>query len=319
MSRFQIVFMGTPEFACPSLEALINGPDKVLAVVTQPDRPRGRGRQITPSPVKTLAMKNGIEVLQPQKVREPGFPEKLAALRPDLLVVVAYGQILPQVILDIPQIMPVNIHGSLLPAYRGAAPIQWSILNGEKETGITIMRMDTGMDTGPMLLKEAIEIGENEPFGSLYQRLSLLGANLLMKSLEMLSNHCLTQTPQPKDGISTAPPIKPEMSQINWYLPAQKVFCQIRAFDPAPGASTILNGQKIKLFTPELSLTIPKDSTRPGEILAVEKNGLHIACAQGSSISVKEILIPGRKRMSVSDIMRGSQFFVPGDLCISLA
>jgi methionyl-tRNA formyltransferase len=179
MNSYKIVFMGTPEFAVPALKALMEGPNQVVAVVTQPDRPKGRGRKLIPSPIKVLAEKAGIAVLQPEKARSPEFLSQVLDLAPDLLVVAAYGQILPQELLDIPRIMPINVHGSLLPEYRGAAPIQWAIIQGDTKSGITIMEMDAGMDTGPMLLQKALTIGPEETFGELYERMAGLGAGLL--------------------------------------------------------------------------------------------------------------------------------------------
>lgn len=315
MARFRIVFMGTPEFACPSLEALTHGPDEIVCVVTQPDKPRGRGRHISPCPVKSLATQKGLDVLQPAKARQSDFIDQIKALQPDLLVVAAYGQILPQALLDVPTIMPINVHGSLLPAYRGAAPIQWAILNGERETGITIMRMDAGMDTGAMLLKEAVEIGLDETYGGLYQRLSILGARILMQALELIDQRQLTETPQPLEGVILAPPIKPEMAKIDWTLPASKLACQIRAFDPSPGAFTYLCGQKIKLFTPKALAS--HERTIAGKVISTGRDGMVIACGDGA-VLVKEVLLPGKKRMSVADVLRGKAFCAVGDICQSI-
>lgn len=315
MARFRIVFMGTPEFACPSLEALTNGPDEIVCVVTQPDKPRGRGRHISPCPVKSLAIQKGLEVVQPVKVRQPDFIDQIKALQPDLLVVAAYGQILSQALLDVPKIMPINVHGSLLPAYRGAAPIQWAILNGESETGITIMRMDAGMDTGAMLLKEAVKIGLDETCGELYQRLSLIGARLLIQALELIEQGRLTETPQPLEGVILAPPIKPEMARIDWTLSASKIACQIRAFDPSPGAFTYLCNQKVKLFTPKVLDSYER--TISGKVVSIERDGMVIACADGA-VLVREVLLPGKKRMPVADVFRGKAFCAAGDVCQSI-
>lgn len=302
--RFRIVFMGTPVFAVPSLKALVEGPDAVLAVVTQPDRPRGRGRRVVPSPVKEFALASGIPVLQPERARDPGFITEVAALEPDLLVVAAYGQILPPALLHVPRIMPINVHGSLLPAYRGAAPIQWAIMNCEKETGITIMRMDAGMDTGPMLLSRAIGIGPDETFGELYLRMSDLGARLLREALDLMGDDRLTEISQPEEGITYAPPIRPETACIDWTLPSERIACLIRAMDPEPGAHTLLEGKRIRLFRPFIIEEGKVVSAVPGEIVRADDAGLFIATGEGI-VGVREILYPGKKRLRAGDFLRG--------------
>jgi len=300
--RYRIVFMGTPEFAVPSLNALLEGPDDVVCVVTQPDRPRGRGRKLVPSPVKEVAQKNGIAVLQPERAREPGFVAEMKRLGPDLLVVAAYGQILSQELLDVPSIMPVNVHGSLLPKYRGAAPIQWAIMEGEKETGITIMKMDAGMDTGPILLQRGLKIGPEETFGELYERMAHLGAELIMEALEKLKTSELVPIPQPEEGVSLAPPISRQMAHIDWELPAQKVSNLIRALDPKPGAYTYLEGNRIRLFRP---VAIEGGADKPpGTLLSLSDKGIEIATGKGS-VLIREIHWPGKKRLSVANFLRG--------------
>jgi len=250
MNSYRIVFMGTPEFAVPALKALIEGPNRVVAAVTRPDRPRGRGRKLSPSPIKVLAERAGIAVLQPEETRSPEFLNQVRDLAPDLLVVAAYGLILPQELLDIPRIMPVNVHGSLLPRYRGAAPIQWAIIQGDTGTGITIMEMDAGMDTGPILLQETLTIGPEETFGELYERMAELGAGLLVQALEELHKGTLKPRPQPEEDASYAPPIKPEMARLDWSQPAMRISCMVRALDPRPGAYTLWNGQRLRLYRP---------------------------------------------------------------------
>jgi len=303
--RFKIIFMGTPEFAVPALDSLIKGPDEIVAVVTQPDKPKGRGRKLLPSPIKKLAQKHEITLFQPVRVSEKEFIEKIRSLEPDLFVVCAFGQILPQKLLDIPKIMPINIHGSLLPKYRGAAPIQWAILNGETETGITIMKMDAGMDTGPMLLKRSLKISNDMTFGQLSDEMAQLGASALMEALDLLENGKLKEIPQPDDGISYAPPIKKEQLHINWKEPARVVQCQIRAFDPKPGAYTIFDGERIRLFNPH----IEERDGQAGEVLEVSPKGILIGCGTGS-ICIKEIQWPGRKRLKVEDFLRGKSIQV---------
>lgn len=301
--RFQIVFMGTPDFAVPALEMLIRGPDEILAVVSQPDRPRGRGRKLMPTPIKETALKAGIRVYQPNRVREPEFLDELKALGPDLIVVAAFGQILPQVLLNIPKIMPINIHGSLLPKYRGAAPIQWAIINGEKETGITIMKMDAGMDTGPMLLKGVIPIGSEETMGELSNRMSELGAQLLSEALERLEKDLLREEIQPEEGVTYAPPIKKEQYRIDWNLPAERIHCIIRAFDPKPGAFTIYDGQRVRLYR---SLIVQAETTgqEPGTMIKASSDAIKVACGKGI-LGIRQIQWPGKKRLDVEAFLRG--------------
>ena len=295
--------MGTPDFAVPALEMLIEGPDEILAVVSQPDRPRGRGRRLMPTPVKETAMKAGIRVYQPDRVREPEFLDKLKALGPDLIVVAAFGQILPQALLDIPKIMPINIHGSLLPKYRGAAPIYWAMINGEKETGITIMKMDAGMDTGPMLLKGSIPIGSEETLGELFGRMSKLGAQLLSEALEKLHKGLLREEVQPEEGVTYAPPIKKEQFRIDWNLPAERIHCIIRAFDPKPGAFTIYNGQRVRLYSP-LIVQAEASGREPGTVTRASADAIEIACGKGI-LGIRQIQWPGRKRLDVEAFLRG--------------
>ncbi len=299
---YRIVFMGTPEFAVPSLKALFDGPDEVIAAVTQPDRPRGRGKKMLPSPVKVIAHEAGIPVFQPEKARSAAFIDEIKTLAPDLLVVVAYGQILPKALLDVPRVMPINVHGSLLPGYRGAAPIQWAILNGEKETGISIMQMDTGMDTGPALLKESTPIGAGETFESLSERLSVIGARLLVKAIEMLKNKRLTPVPQSDEGVSYAPPITPKMAEIDWTRPATYIDRLIRAFDPRPGAYTFWEGERLKLFSPTV---IPAcEDARPGTVISTDGNGILITTGDGCLL-IRELFLQGKKRLPAAEFLRG--------------
>ncbi len=302
--RFSIVFMGTPEFAVPALDTLIQGPDRVLAVVSQPDRPRGRGRKLLPTPVKERALEAGIQVFQPKKVREPEFLERLKALEPDLIVVAAFGQILPQALLDIPKIMPINIHGSLLPRYRGAAPIQWALINGEKETGITIMKMDAGMDTGPMLLKGTLEIGEDETFGQLVRRMSELGARLLAEALTKLEQGTLKEEIQPDEGITYAPPIKKEQYHIDWSQPAERIHGIIRAFDPRPGAYTLYQGQRLRLYSPVVLDNHGAAGQEPGTVIEASSRAIEVACGQGV-LGIRQVQWPGKKRLDVESFLRG--------------
>ncbi|MGQ9499873.1 MAG: methionyl-tRNA formyltransferase [Dissulfurimicrobium sp.] len=300
--NYKIVFMGTPSFAVPSLMALLQGPDEVVAVVTQPDRPSGRGKKNIPGPVKIAAQNAGIPVLQPENVRSPDFISILKAVSPDILVVVAYGQILPQAVLDIPRIMSINVHGSLLPKYRGAAPIQWAILNGEEETGISIMQMDAGMDTGPVLLKEKIHIGTDETAGSLAERLSILGAEALMKVISMLKNNTAVPVQQPEEGISYAPPFKPDAARIDWTRSAKDIHRFIRAFDPKLGAYTLMEGKRLKLFRPRIIDGCEK--ALPGTVIKADEDGIAVATGHGCLL-IHELLLAGKKRLSAAEFLRG--------------
>jgi methionyl-tRNA formyltransferase len=299
---YRIIFMGTPAFAVPSLMSLLQGPDEVVAVVTQPDRPSGRGKKDMPGPVKIAAQNAGIPVLQPERVRSPDFIEVLKTASPDLLVVVAYGQILPQAVLDVPRIMPINVHGSLLPKYRGAAPIQWAILNGEKETGISIMQMDAGMDTGPVLLEKMIPIGMDDTAGGLIERLSVLGAEALMQAISMLKNNTAVAVQQPEEGINYAPPLKPDAARIDWTRSAKEIHCLIRAFDPKPGAYTSLGGERLKLFRP--SIMDGCEKAVPGTVINADENGITIATGDGCLI-IHELFLAGKKRLPAAEFLRG--------------
>ena len=295
--------MGTPEFAVPALKALADSRHDICAVVSQPDRKKGRGRKVVPTPVRVAAEGAGLQVLQPEKVREPEFLDIARELAPELLVVAAFGQILPQALLDIPSIMPINIHGSLLPALRGAAPIQWAIINGLERTGITIMEMDAGMDTGPMLLQEGLDMGPDETFGSLYQRMAELGAGLIVKALDLLAEGKLEPVPQPEHGITMAPPIKKEMAHVDWQKPAGEIHCLIRAMDPSPGAYTMWKGQRLRIYRPEIAET-DASGAAPGTVCAVEKDRVTVACGKGC-LALGELQWPGKKRLECAEFLRG--------------
>lgn len=301
-ARFKIVFMGTPEFSVPALKRLMDGPDDIVAVVTQPDRPRGRGRKLVPSPVKVVAQEANLQVYQPEKVGNPEFVKVLQELTPDLFVVCAFGQILPQRVLDVPKIMPINIHGSLLPKYRGAAPIQWAILNGDQETGITIMKMDAGMDTGPMLLKRSLKIDDSTTFGQLSHDMAILGADALMEALDLLERGELQEQVQPEEGVTYAPPIKKEQLKIDWNKSNWQIHCQIRAFDPRPGAWTMVEDNRVRFFSPQL-LDGDSDS-EPGTLLEVGPERLVVSCGKGL-LGIGQVQWPGKKRLNVSEFLRG--------------
>ena len=317
-----IVFMGTPDFAKESLKAIYEAGYNILAVVTNPDKPKGRGMKLIPSPVKEYALEKNLKIYQPLKVRNNiEFLDKIKNLKPDVICVVAYGKILPKELLDIPRLGCINVHGSLLPQYRGAAPIQWAVLNGDKETGITTMYMDVGMDTGDMVLKEKVEIGENETTGELWDRLSKIGANLLVKTLKQIEDGI---APREKQGenFTLAPMLSKEMAKINWdEMDAIKIKNLVRGLNPIMGAYSNLDGKKVKFWKvnvvsvndlikkfPELEeYTYRIKGLAPGTVLfSDEKNGLYIN-ANGGIIEVLEIQGENAKKMSINDYLRGNK------------
>jgi len=301
----KILFLGTSEFARPSLEILLRSPHQVAAVVTQPDRPKGRGQKLIPASLKTLALTKHIPVFQPEKIQEPLAVKCLRSLAPDLMVVVAYGQILPSSILSIPPRGCVNVHASLLPQYRGAAPIPRAILNGEKQTGVSTMLLDAGMDTGPILLTAATEIGLEDTAGTLHDRLSLMGADLLLKTITGSEKGLIIPRPQDHSQATYAPKIERELARINWPTPAVKLFNHLRAFDPWPGAFTTLNGRLLKLFHPLFPQEMEESPREvPGTISWVQAGDLGIATSHGY-LAVRELQLEGRPRMSVADFLRG--------------
>jgi len=297
-----LVFMGTPSFAAVILKNLLAGGWKVLGVVTQPDRARGRGRRVSPSPVKEVALERGLPVLQPASLKEPGFGEALRHLAPDLVVTAAYGRILPQRVLSLPPLGCFNVHASLLPAYRGAAPIPWALLRGEQETGITIFRMDKGMDTGDVLLARPLTIRPGETAGELTGRLALLACEILPEALELLIRGRAALVPQDHARATDAPPLTKEQGRIDWGLPAREICNRIRAFDPWPGAFTFLQEKKLNLWEAE---ALPRAGTgSPGEILAAAADGLQVKTGDGV-LRVLSLQIEGKKRMMVADFLRG--------------
>jgi len=299
----KIIFMGTPEFAVPTLEALVKDGQKVQAVVTQPDRPKGRGKRMTSPPVKLFALECGLDVLQPEKASDPGFCEVIRKKRPDLIIVVAFGQILRKGLLEIPPWGVINIHGSLLPAYRGAAPIQWAVLNNEKKTGLTVMRMDEGLDTGPMLFMEEVTIGEEETCGQLHDRLAHLAGGLMVRALRRMTEHPIQEHPQDHGLATYAPKLQRDMCIIDWDRSAPEVSSRIRAFDPRPGAVTLFEGVELRLFA---SRVVSKDRPHavPGRVFKGEGKGLHVETL-GGAVEAREIQAPGRKRLPAEEFLRG--------------
>jgi methionyl-tRNA formyltransferase len=304
----RIVFMGTPDFAVPSLQALIEGPNQVVTVVCQPDRQRGRGKVLSPPPVKVLAEQHGIPVLQPPSVRKEPFLEQLRELAPDLLVVVAYGKILPSALLQLPRLGAINVHGSLLPQYRGAAPIQWAVINGESETGITIMQLDEGMDTGDILLTVPVAIGPQETAGDLFDRLARLGGETLGPAIERLKQGQLTPQPQNHALASAAPMLTKEMGHLDWSLSATRLHCLIRGLDPWPSAYGFIEGKRYRFFNPEIVRY--KAAQPPGTLCRVDNQGLLIATGE-DSLLIREIQPEGKKRMEVATCLRGARL-APG-------
>lgn len=277
--------------------------EDVIAVITQPDKPRGRGQKLSPSPVKELALAHGLRVLQPVKLKDPGFMAALRELAPELMVVTAYGRILTHEMLALPTVGFLNVHASLLPKYRGAAPVNWALIRGEKETGVTIMWVTYEVDTGPIFLQDKVAIREEDNAGTLAARLAQRGAELLVEALELLRQGKAIRKPQPEEGATYAPPITPGMRRLNWNLPAEEVCGWIRGLDPRPGAYTFLRGQRLKLFGARLR-TSGNQSGAPGKVLGLQPDGLEIACGRGS-ITVKELQLAGHKRLPVADFQRG--------------
>jgi methionyl-tRNA formyltransferase len=293
-----LIFLGTPSFAVPTLEAIVAAGNRVLAVFTQPDRPKGRGGQVAASPVKETAFRLGLAVHQPERIRRPEVVEQLKQLNPDAMVVVGYGQIIPQSIIDIPRHGIINVHGSLLPKYRGAAPIQWAIANGEKRTGITTMRIDAGLDTGDMLLKWETEIGPEENALELGQRLATAGADLLVRTLRENP----TPVTQDPTEATLAPILKKEDGIIDWTWPAEKIFNRARGFLPWPGAYTSFRNQGFHIW--KARVADEAGSGHPGRLRALKKR-LLIDCGANTSLEAIEMQIEGRKRMPAEAFLNG--------------
>jgi methionyl-tRNA formyltransferase len=295
--------MGTPDFAVASLEALLKSDDSVVGVVTQPDRPKGRGQILTPSPVKLLAQRQQIPLLQPLKMKDPEFLQALAGWKPDLIAVAAFGRILTPTILSLPPRGCINVHGSLLPKYRGAGPIQWAIINGETETGITTMVMDEGMDTGAMLLQEAIPIAPDDTADTLSPRLAELGGRLLVETIARLKAGTLSPRPQDASQVTFAPLLKKEDGAIDWALPARILANRVRGLSPMPGAyTTVTGGDRWAIWR---ARAIPGSVTKPpGTIIAVTTDAIHVATGEGV-LAVTELQPTNSRRMAVSQYLPG--------------
>ncbi|MDI3465092.1 MAG: Methionyl-tRNA formyltransferase [Nitrospira sp.] len=312
----RIVFMGTPEFAVPSLEAILRSDNQVVGVVTQPDRPKGRGQQLVSSPVKLVAERTGIPILQPLKIRTPEFLQALSAWQPDLIAVAAYGRILPTPILRLPPMGCVNVHGSLLPKYRGAAPVQWAVINGETETGITTMLMDEGMDTGAMLLQEKLEISPEDTAGTLAPRLAELGARLLLDTLMQLKAGTLTPKKQDDGQATLAPILKKEDGLIDWTMSATVLANRVRGLSPWPGAFTFFGEERWNIWRAVSNVAAATD--KPGTIVAVNKQTIMVSTGDGL-LGIREIQTANSKRMSADQFLAGHRIPVGGQLGSSIA
>lgn len=300
----RIVFMGTPDFSVPTLEALVKAGHEVIGVVTQPDKPKGRGKAILMTPVKEKAIELGIPVYQPIKAREESFVQILRELNPDAMVVIAFGQILPKAILDIPKYGCINIHASLLPKYRGAAPLQWVVLDGEKETGITTMMMDVGMDTGDMLEKLMVSMDPKETYGSIHDKLSVLGGDLITSTLEKIESGEMVRIPQNEEETSYTKKITKAMGDIDWSMEAAVIERLIRGLNPWPSAYTEWNGKTLKIWEADVL-----DQDYPGicgEIVKVDKNSVFVKTG-GGTLALKSLQLQGKKRMDTDAFLRGYQ------------
>lgn len=299
----RIVFMGTPDFSVPALKALVEVGHEVAAVVTQPDRPRGRGKELQMTPVKVQALAYGIPVYQPEKVKDPAFVEILRNLQPEVIVVIAFGQILSRDILDLPPYGCINIHASLLPKYRGAAPIQWAVIDGEKETGVTTMMMDVGLDTGDMLEKTVIPLDPKETGGSLFDKLSQAGGPLILSTLEKLKAGTAVRTPQTDEDSTYAKMLTKSLGQIDWSMEAAAIERLIRGLNPWPSAYTFVHGKTLKIWDADV-LKESSDGAAPGQIIRTDPHSLIVAAGE-ALLSIRELQLEGKKRMDVETFLRG--------------
>ena len=295
--------MGTPDFAAASLKKLIDEQYTPVAVYTQPDRPRGRGMAVSFSPVKELALANDIPVFQPESLREDAVFDALAALRPDILVVVAYGRILPERYLTLSPYGAINVHASLLPKYRGSAPVQWAVLNGDRTTGVTTMYLAREMDTGDVIYREETEIGEKETSGELFDRLSAMGAELLVKTLRAIENGTAPRTPQKHETASYVTMLDKSLSPIDWSQSPRRIMKWICGLQPWPVATMKLKGETCRVFAADFTQT--RSSSLPGTVLRADDRGIEIACGDGESLLITELQAPGKRRMAAGDFLRG--------------
>ena len=305
MKKYSLVFMGTPNFAVPSLKALADdGRYDIVGVITQPDRPAGRGKKLTACPVKQFALERGFQVFQFERIRKPEGVERMKALAPDVVITAAFGQILTEELLDIPRYGTINVHASLLPRHRGAAPINWGILMGEQEAGVTIMRTDVGMDTGDMLRSEATSVGELETAGELTERLSILGARLLTDTLPEYLEGRLKPVPQDNDAATYEPMLKKEMGEIDWTRPAAEIACRIRGLNPWPCAYTDMAEGRLKLYLSK-EVDCAGDAAPGTVVISSPKEGLFVRCGEGA-LQVLELQAPGGRRMDAKAFLMGN-------------
>jgi methionyl-tRNA formyltransferase len=313
MEALRIVFCGTPEFAVPSLRRLAERPEfSVEAVISQPDRPRGRGQRVSSSSVKEAALGLGLHVYQPETIKSESAQEFLKRLAPDGVVIIAYGQIIPARLLTIPRLGWLNLHASLLPRYRGAAPIHWAIANGETVTGLTTMQIDAGMDTGPTLLRREISIGPDETSPELGARMSAIGADLIAESLLQFSRGEILPSPQDEKNVSYAPILKKENGRIDWARPAQQIYNRMRGFAPWPGAYTTFRGQACQVWGHPGTGAEAWERIKPGEIieftLGSKVPGINVVCGEGTILKLEFVQIEGRKKISTLEFARGARF-----------
>ena len=299
----RIVFMGTPDFAAASLQKLIDEKYDITAVFTQPDKPRNRGMSLSFSPVKELALQNGLDVYQPTKLRDGSFTELLRSLKPDVLVVVAYGRILPEDALSVPTYGAVNVHSSLLPKYRGAAPVQWAVLNGDTVTGVSTMYLAPEMDTGDVIFTVKTEIGEFETSGELFDRLMVMGAELLHKTLRAIENGTAPRSKQDESQASYVTMLDKSMSPIDWSRSPREIVKHICGLQPWPVATTEIGGLTFRIFKAEYTDTVTDKA--PGTVVAADKRGIEIACGGAHTLLITELQAPGKKRMRAADYLLG--------------
>lgn len=299
----RVVFMGTPDFAVGTLEAICDAGYEVAGVVTQPDKAKGRSKELVPTPVKAAALARGLNVFQPVKIRDAQAIEAVRQMKPDVIVVVAFGQIIPQEILDMAPYGCLNVHASLLPAYRGAAPIQWAVLNGDEESGVTIMRMDAGLDTGDVIAKKVVKLAADETSGSLFDRLSAEGAKLLVETLPSVFDGTAVYEKQPEESTTPyAGMIQKKMGEINWNDSAEKIERLVRGMNPWPSAYTKLDGKTLKIWKAHVEK--PEMTGDVGKIVRMDKKGMYVQTGQGI-LCVDELQIEGKKRMNTGDFLRG--------------
>jgi len=300
----RLIFCGTPHFAVPTLQKLLAEDFRIELVVTQPDEPAGRGYEVKPPPVKQVAEKAGIRVFQPAKLKDPATQEFLSPYRPDAMVVVAYGRIIPPWMIHLPRLGCINLHASLLPKYRGAAPIQWALMRGERVTGVTTMMIDPGMDTGDILLQREVEIREEDTAETLAERLSVLGADLMVETLRGLERGEITPHPQEHAQATLAPMLKKEHGRMDWSLPAQELAWRVRGLRPWPGAYTTFRGKNLHVWA---AVTLPAEAASPLEpgTLVAERGKLHVVCGQGTRLEIKELQVEGRKRLAAHEFLNG--------------